>query len=275
MLKVGCHVFAILFAGLLGIQSASGELLVEANFNDTSGDQSYANTGSTGGTLTPEGGFAFAGDVPSTNSGGYSGFFNQNSPVTQMTQAHNSSVDNLTSFTASAWVKAAETFSRTGVIISTGLGSDGFQLKVNSGSQILLSVNGSQVGVGGLQIDSGDWVFIAATYDSTATSNQATFYVGDGTTLSQVGSKTLAVGDTGSSTDDLTIGNVGTTVRYWPGWLDNVRIHGVQSGDNGSLSQSQLETLMKTNDAIPEPGSSSAMLLFASALLLHRKKRIK
>ncbi len=104
------------------------------------------------------------------------------------------------------------------------------------------------------------------TYDSVT--KEATFYTGDGTTLSGADTVTLDQGATGSNSISLRIGNNNAANRSFDGLIDNVRIY------NSVEDATSLFGIMKFNDAVavPEPSSTALLGLGGFALILRRRK---
>ncbi len=103
----------------------------------------------------------------------------------------------------------------------------------------------------------GEWVFIAATYDGTATADNLKFYLGDddpNSTSTLVGTFTADAGPTVDSEARFGIGFTDaapTSNQSLNGLQDDVRVY------NDALSAADINAVRLTN-VVPEPGGSAS-----------------
>jgi len=177
---------------------------------------------------------------PSGLSGDNSGNFGYNYYMRAIHLADNDNVDALTKFTLTGWYTNEGT-GPVGQVLYNLSGSAGFKLQFRTNNQILLGVDGSEANTGtaypdtntgGSGVSTTNWVFFAATYDGTSTSNNVQFYKGDNYSsgsaaeVATFGSAlTINKGQASDETQVLIVGkNVDTGTGFnFEGYLDDVR----------------------------------------------------
>ncbi len=160
----------------------------------------------------------------------------------------------LNQFTLTAWVKPAADFSTMASgefprIIMAGATS-GYDTSVTNGTALLgdgaaglqLTVNTGNVTVPNGTLTGSDWVFVAATYDSTLSANNVKFYIGNkASTPVLVSTQTLLEGPVAfGAAAYVYLMNRSARDRAFDGWGDDFRIF------NSVLGQSALE-LVRSN----------------------------
>ena len=210
-------------------------------------------------------------------------------------------IDQFTSFTLSGWFKTETAITLVGKTPRLfwnhndgGASGAGFNLQFLSGSEDLkLDIDNDTASVnttGGQFSDKQTWVFFAVTYDGTIASNNVKFYKGYrtdseallGTTQSTanvilLSTATLDRGTVNTETTALVIGNRTAGDRPFDGYLDEMRIDGVQSGNTGALPLAALEAIrLEPLPVVPEPGSLALALcgaaMFGVAVVRAKRK---
>ena len=256
----------ILASCLCAAQSASAALVFQMDFNDADGNQSLTDRGTTGVTGTFNGA-TYSTDVASVNGGGYSASFSGTNGD-HVNFGDISALDGLSAFTMTAWVNSGTANSGgpsgSARIVSKRNGSTGFELYYHDTDNELEFVANGSVANGGGSFAGQQWTWIAVTYDGST----ATFYNGDGTTLSAGASTAFAQGAIAATTGDLLIGNYRNGERPYSGLIDNVRIY------DSVEDAASLASIMTFNDAVavPEPSSAALLGLGGVALILRRRR---
>lgn len=249
-------------------QSASAALIFQMDFNDADGNQSLLDRGTTGVTGVFNGNATYSTDVASVNGGGYSASFSGTN-VDNANFGDINALDGLSAFTMTAWVKSSTVNSGgpsgSARIVSKRDASTGFELYYHDTDNQLEFVTNGSVANGGASFAGQQWTWVAVTYDSVA--ETATFYTGDGTTLSAGDSANFAQGAIAATTGDLLIGNYNSSQRPYSGLIDNVRIY------DSIEDAASLTSIMKFNDAVAVPEPSSAALLGLGGLTLIARRR--
>ncbi len=257
----------ILAVCLFAAQSVSAALVFQMDFNDADGNQSLLDRGTTGVTGAFNGNATYSTTVAPVNYGGYSGSFS-GANVDNANFGDIAALDGLSAFTMTAWVNSGTANSGgpsgSARIVSKRNGSTGFELYYHDTDNELEFVANGSVANGGGSFAGQQWTWIAVTYDGST----ATFYNGDGTTLSAGDSVAFAQGAIAATTGELLIGNYNTGTRPYSGLIDNVRIY------DSIESAASLESIMQFNDAsaVPEPSSTALLGLGGLALMLRRKR---
>ncbi len=247
---------ALILAGIFGTALASqGSVIFQMDFNDADGNQSLTDRGTTGVTGAFNGNATYSTDVASVNSGGYSASFSGTN-VDNANFGDIFALDGLSAFTMTAWVKSSTANSGgpsgSARIVSKRDGGTGFELYYHdSAPEGLEFVANGSIANGGDTFAGQQWTWIAVTYDGST----ATFYTGDGTTLSAGDSVAFAQGTIAATTGELLIGNYNTGTRPYSGLIDNVRIY--DSVENAA----SLTSIMQFNDVFVAPEPSTLVLL--------------
>jgi hypothetical protein len=263
---------ALIAGGLATASTAQAALLFQMDFNDADGNQSLTDRGTTGVTGAFNGTGTYSTDVASVNGGGYSASFSGTN-VDNANFGDINALDGLSAFTMTAWVKSSTANSGGpsggARIVSKRNASTGFELYYHdSAPEGLEFVANGSVTNGGGSFAGQQWTWVAVTYDSVA--ETATFYTGDGATLSAGHSVAFAKGAIAATTGDLLIGNYNTGTRPYSGLIDNVRIY------DSVEDAASLTSIMTFDDAaaIPEPSSAALLLgLCGLTLTLQRRRR--
>ena len=230
---------------LLVAGGAQAALVFQMDFNDAAGNQSLTDRSTTGVSGSFTGGSAYSTDVASVNSGGYSGSFDGSSGAANF--GNIAALDGLSQFTMTAWIRSSTSDtggpSNSGRVVSRRSGNNGVELYYHdTDDELELVPNGSPVANGGGSIAGQQWTWVAVTYDGTQTTNNVTFYTGDGTTLSTGDIVSNANGVLNTITSDLLIGNTTGDNRTFSGLIDNVRIY------NTVEDAASLQSIMQFDD---------------------------
>jgi hypothetical protein len=264
-----------------GLQSASAQtLLLRYNFDEASSGATPALDSGTGNPVngTFENGATRTANTP----GGFSlGALHMPAGGDRVGGGHDVKFDGLSQFTLSTWINLQEPPVNHRLISKQSGGTfPGFSWHIINPSSGTISagnfglhlfVGGSTAfahdnvaGVGGNLDADNKWLFVAVTYDGTATANNVNYYFGDptsGVALSHT--TTVNAGTVIDHTGRLMIGGTDaapTALTVNPrGFMDDARVY------SGILSLSDLDAVRLTN--VPEP-SSAALLLGGFAMLL-------
>jgi hypothetical protein len=233
----------------------AGELLFDVCFNDTNGVSSLANYGSVVDTAVSWNGASVTNVYAPVNGGGYAGLFNGGVAYYGLTNSATiAAKDQLTSLTVSAWINLDAYTTASGNIVTDNSGA-GFGFQITSAGVLRLRADGSNADTTNT-VATGQWVFVAATYDGTLTVSNAKLYMGTSPDdLAMVRQVTLNKGVLGSNTDMLKIGGTGSANSGVLGLIDNVRLYGSQTDATGVLDLDALKMQMGASDtAVPERG---------------------
>jgi len=216
------------------------ETVFQMDFNDVDGNQSLVDRGttSTTGSFTTAGA-AYSTTVAPNNTGGYSGSFDGLSGAVDFGDI--AALDGLTQMTITAWIKSDDLNGNR--IVNKRDNPDGFDLYYHDSAPTGLEfVGDAGVSNGGGSFSASEWIWIAVTYDGTQTTNNVTFYTGDGTTLATGDTATLDKGALLANSNSLFIGNNNAGNRTFDGLIDNVRIYDTVK------DAASLQTIMQYND---------------------------
>lgn len=168
----------------------------------------------------------------------------------------------LSSFTVTAWIKPKSTWSNYATILDIQM----VDRKRRSDPAADLSIAARSVGAGRLVFALGEnryvtetiseltgvdeWIFVAVTYDSAASSENVKVYVGTPTSAVQlVQAGTLSAGAwqaVSSGAMTVHVGNNPPKNRPFFGAMDDLRIYGDESGNGGALTKEQLEAIRES-----------------------------
>ncbi len=253
-------------AATMAVNSAQASLIFQMDFNDAAGNQSLADRGTTGVTGAFAGGAGYSSTVAPSNSGGFSGSFDGING-SSVDFGDIDALDGLTDLTITAWVRSSTansgSASSSSRIVWDRTGSTGFDLYYHdTDSELELVLDGTVVNGGG-SFPGQQWTWIAVTYDSSE--SEATFYTGNGTTLSAGDTVAIDKGALGSNDSSFFIGNRSDGLRPYQGLIDNVRVY-------SSVEDAASLTTIMTFDDVPEP-NSLALLSLGGLLVASRRRR--
>jgi len=207
--------------------------------------------------------------------------------------ADNNSIDALSAFTLTGWLKPASTIHGNAAIFSNqdsvSEPDKGFTLSAGPGGALQLQVDpsgGTGVATSRASYTGTDWFFFAVSYDGTLTSNNVFFYKGTQTSgIVQIDSPlTINKGALDDESQIFALGNytAPTSDPRFPGngpmdaLLDNMRIFGSKSDGAGVLGLGDLEFIRQAdtlNHSIPEPSTLVLLCMGVVALLALRTRR--
>ncbi len=159
-------------------------------------------------------------------------------------------VDTLASITITGWYKTSflgEALANYANLVNNTVSSTGYILQGNSSTTkgMAFAVNNAGGGttVNNLYADANKWVFVAATYDSTATTNNLRFYRGYRNQIEAAGKPLLACVQTNTYLEGIAandgvafcVGNRPGRDRTLRGYMDNVRLFGSKRDGSGAL----------------------------------------
>ncbi|HEY3622145.1 MAG TPA: LamG-like jellyroll fold domain-containing protein [Roseiarcus sp.] len=212
-----------------------------------------------------------------TNAKGDNSFYNRPLGADKVTgyadEPFVAAIDKLVSFTLTAWIApspqpipatSVESLffkfdSGAGFVLQAIPGGGAVNAK---GFGLSLSVNGGTSSTLSIAYPYTAYDFIAVTYDGTAAADNVNFYLGlrgsgDTSEVTLVSTKTINQGQVGAVNKGLTIGSMPRGNSPFLGLMDDVNIFGTTKANDASgvLSLAQLETLRKSELAVPEPSS--------------------
>lgn len=236
------------------------------NFNEGTGDFT-ANTGSGGAAdlylVAPGGGKALAFSVDARGVSGKPGdhAFDLTSSTGMGANTPNSTgpagvvwskspglaaLADVSSFTLTGWIMPTATVTNAARIVS----SPALTLMAGVENRLTLQVNGTSASIQSEPAYDavGHWIFFAATYDGTRTTDNVTYYVGssEAGSLVKAGTVTVAAGKLKPLTGQFLIGNnstAGATTRPFMGLMDNISIYTARDNSAGVLSSDQIEAI--------------------------------
>jgi maltose 6'-phosphate phosphatase len=234
------------------------DLVFQMDFNDAEGNQSLTDRGTTSVTGSFAGTATYSETVAPFNTGGFSGAFATGSDAADFGDID--ALDGLSAMTMTAWIKSSAVevggTVGSGRILAKRSGS-GFELyyhNTDDEMEFVADGAGTTVFNGGGAIAVDQWVFLAVTW----TGGTATFYTGDGTTLS-AGDVVTGTAQTLSATNAvLRLGNNAAGDRLYQGLIDNVRIYKTVK------DATSLQTIMQYNDAANAPEGPTVTLSTAA-----------
>ena len=288
---IGLPFLALACVSALSVTLNAQTLLVHYDLNEGSGTTAADSTTGTASNGTLGGNATWSTSTPGGSGASLS--LTKNATDANFVSTGASEVDALASFTITLWFNAQGTITAGDRLLSTlsagtfkgfdfnlqaltstatDISGSGFRLGLlvdgTSGGSALFSSAGTSVNA------NNQWVFLAVTYDGTATSNNVSFYTGtSGSAVTQLGIVgTLNMGAVDSTTGSLQVGNTTATTgdRTPSGLFDDVRIYnGVAS--SAFLNDVRLENL----SGIPEPSTyaaiAGALALVATGFARRRK----
>lgn len=256
ILRRSAAVFAL---GAFALSTASAQtLLLDYNFDEANGDAiDHGASPATNGTF--EG-------AASRISGGPSGSgsaLDLTGGSAYVDAGDNNKFDGLGQFTITGWMNLQADPGNNRILSKQAGGSfDGISFHVD-GTASDFGVRMFLGGGTGFAFDTvagsfdadNKWLFFAATYDGTSSSNNANYYSGNaGTSVGLSHTSTINAGPINDNTSRMMIGRTdaapaaSTNIN---GYLDDVRIY------SGALDATQLETVRLAN--IPEPSTYAAI----------------
>lgn len=285
---------SLLLGACVSTPAFSQTLWLDYDFNG-----SLANAGSAANaTLAYYGGAASSsagsgvsgagGDSALNNTGAAGMGTGGNSAAGASTSSKSVDFGTLGSFTIAGWYNA-ETVAGGGAKLFElyGTGTNNVvTLIAESSTRLALSIFGSSSGnnstsQSGYSTTNG-WVFFAVTYNGTTATNNLNFYIGNASSLSAAGARSitatnLALGETGVGVGNGYYNN-GNANRPFDGLIDEIAFYGAGADSAaGALSLSQLDALrLASLSGIPEPSSAAALLGgigLAFAALRRRERR--
>ena len=167
-------------------------------------------------------------------------------------------VDTLASFTLTGWYKTSvsgETPANYANFINNGNSSTGYILQNNGGTTKALNLNVNNVGgcatASNTFPDANKWVFFAATYDSTAATNNARFYrgyrnqveAGANPLLACVSTNTYLAGASVADSAVFCVGNRSDRARPLRAFMDNIRVYGSKRDGSAALDEAAIAAL--------------------------------
>ncbi|EIP99979.1 hypothetical protein OpiT1DRAFT_04513 [Opitutaceae bacterium TAV1] len=248
---------AFLASLVLVASSARAELLFSYDFNtpETSATSSgTAHIGAAGTGLSGAPADKALDNTAATMSGAGGGAY------------YEGTLGTLASFTVTMWFKTDGMQTKG----ATRLFDNGTQLLAfdgadSSGSQKLTFNSGTSLGTYSTSTlaTSGEWIFVAISYNGESNSDNLTFYVGTKGTETQPGSfeSSTVTADRGSlnwgsSVVKLMFGANSTNGRSLDGWIDNIKFYGSASDATGALDTIAINNIWQTDmtgTPVPEP----------------------
>ena len=263
------------------IQSASGALLLRYNFDEASSGSLPALD--TGGLPPAPGTFAGAAERTGNTPGNFSlGALDIDQPNSFVTAGDADKLDGLSQFTLAGWVNLQGVPGHGNRIMSkqdvTSFGgfsfalnnptegaadrrADNFQLNMALGG-----AGGFTFNTSGADLDADNkWIFVAATYDGTTSTNNLKFYWGDPSTpVAQLGANLSSTsGQLPALSQEFKVGAQSEGTTSPPAWFDDIRVY------DEVLSLEALNSVRLEN--VPEP-SALAMLVIGTILWLTRRR---
>jgi hypothetical protein len=266
-----------------------GNTLAPAPYTDvapslSSGLTSGGNGLESGGALDMRATMEFMGQTSPAN---YGGWVRYGTPEAGVDTPMEDAMDGLLSFSFMGWMNTKDSSISIGNntrAFARGSVND-FTLLFNDGAgpgRMKMAIDGNWNGTGWSDNNWGtadQWVFFAATYDGTLTTNNLKYYVGDLSTndVELVSTFSLNTGALNSSGDPIIVGNNGenetSADKGFKGLLDELRLYGSHSDASGALDVDGLSAYK--NDVfteIPEPTTMSILALGAFGLIRKRWK---
>jgi hypothetical protein len=258
---------SVLIPLLVAAGSAQAQLLLQYQFNsadtattnalDSSGNNlsgSFQKQGIVGGAAlqTGAGVSGLAGDY-AYNGAAANGMGTNGTNAGRVKYGGGGFNSSYSSLTVCGWFKTESGSLTNSARLLVAVGTENLMLFDSVGNGLRFQIGASFVDSGAnTYTNASTWTFFAVTYDSTLSTNNVSFWLGDTSNLSLVASKTMTgagVWDGLGATADFSIGNrQGTTApnnmdRPFDGYIDDFRIYGVATGSSGALSQTQLSAI--------------------------------
>lgn len=162
-------------------------------------------------------------------------------------------IDELASFTFTCWFKSDTGLNPGGRLIHKRTGptpTDGFDIFLADG-QCHVKINDGQIPSVIVYTNVAEWVFLAITYDSTASEKNIKFYNGSPTKPVYCNREPLfSKGVPVATATPAAFGNINSEYYYqrpFVGYLDNIRMYGSKTDSSGVLSLAQLEALRQAD----------------------------
>ncbi|CAM2953667.1 LamG-like jellyroll fold domain-containing protein [Rariglobus hedericola] len=157
-----------------------------------------------------------------------------------------SALSGLSSFTLTGWINPAVPLNASARIVVAGP----ITLMAGTEDRLSLQVNGTHSDVQSEPSFNkpGAWIFFAAVYDGTRTTDNVTYYVATTTpgTLTVAGTTTIAAGKLKPFSGQFLVGNNATksaTTRPFKGLIDNLAVHGAKDDASGALTKEKIEAI--------------------------------
>jgi hypothetical protein len=262
--KFGHIIFvgSLVFIGLLSattVLATPPTPLLHYTFDDGSGAVDAVDTG-----VAPQVNAQFSGEATRTsntpNGLAYALDISTSGGSDYMHCADPAKLDNSTTLsnalTLTAWVNLQATPNAKDRIMSKISTNGGFDLYINNASATSVNLDFNINSVSGGCFSSAinmsqQWVFVAATYDATKTSNNVIFYTGGtNTAATLLNTTSLATGLIKNSTNEFRVGSTAASAsdRTPPAWIDDVRVY------DAVLSVADIETV-RSQGGLPSPFS--------------------
>lgn len=232
--------------------------LVQMDFNAVLGGSTLDNKGAmlVDGQFGPDA--SYSTEAPAVHHGGYSASFDSTSSsgtnyISLAEGTEYNELNEIWQLTTCMWLRPGSNMTYSPRVISYlgSSSSQGWAMILSSyGTKLSFFANGISTGFLGTPLTSGQWEFVALTYDGHLTTNNLICYQGTSSTLT-VTTNTFAKGMIRATSSDmkLWLGDRPLNGGYsFHGQMDNVRIY------NSVLNLSDLETIM-TYDDLPPKGS--------------------
>jgi hypothetical protein len=274
----GSLVWAIAIAAIVMayLPARGANMLVRYSFDEAaSGTATANNSGTLGATFN--GTFNGTATRVSTTPLNYSlGAADLNGGGINNSVTSTADIGPLTKFTVSTWVNVRSQTDGGGFRV---FGGDLFSNPPGHGWFLYFLPEATKVQRLGVEVDNGantatatvdafnKWLFVAATWDQTATGSELRFYAGTPTSgVTQVGSAVaLTTSMTASANARFRVGGYSSNPGTSPdSWVDDFRVY------DDVLSLANLETVRLEN--VPEPAAAGVIALAGLAASLRRRR---
>ncbi len=250
--------------------ASTGSANISAVMYNSSNAQTNLYTASGTGVTGLAGDYAFNSNATGMGYAGSGGYLS-------VSNISAGAINGLDSFTLTGWfnTESSTEINNSARLFDFTSGNNGFLLDASAAGTLSLNVDGTSVGASSSFSATNSWVFFAATYDGTSSTNNVNFYEG---TLT---SKPTLVGTASASTGAMAIAPTGAfqiggnsgDVRSFQGDLDDMGVYGSGNNSSGALTLGAVDALYAQE--VPEPNIMASFLLggILLLLLLGRKQR--